>query len=345
MSAFDPSGPALHAGVFGLPMRPDEARVVLVPVPWEATVSYGTGTADGPAAILRASRQVDLLDRETGRPYRDGIAMLPIPGDVRGWSDEARAKALPVIEAGGPGGDPSLRRAADEVDQLCERMNAWVHGEVRRWLEQGRLVGVVGGDHSVPFGAIRAVAEKHPGLGVLHFDAHADLRRAYEGLKWSHASIMYNVLHELPHVARLVQVGVRDFGEDEDALIRDQPERVRTYFDADLRAKLFDGENWHRLALRIAADLPREVFVSFDIDGLDPALCPHTGTPVLGGLSFPEATAVFRALVETGRRIVGFDLVEVAPDPDGRSEWDGNVGARVLYKEIGYALISQRGDA
>jgi agmatinase len=342
MDSFDPSGPAMHDGIFGLPTTLDESRVVLVPVPWEATVSYGSGTADGPAAILKASRQVDLLDRETGRPYRDGIAMLPIPQDVRAWSDEARTKALPVIEAGGPGDDPALRRAAEEVNALCERMNAWVYDQVRRWLDRDRLVGVVGGDHSVPFGAIRAVAEKHPGLGVLHFDAHADLRQAYEGLKWSHASIMYNVLHELPQVARLVQVGVRDFGEDEEALMRDQPDRVRTYFDPDLRTKLFDGESWHRLALRMAADLPRDVFVSFDIDGLDPALCPHTGTPVLGGLSFPEATAVFRALVETGRRIVGFDLVEVAPDPDGRSEWDGNVGARVLYKEIGYALISQR---
>jgi agmatinase len=341
--AFDPSGPAMHAGIYGLPSTPGDARVVLVPVPWEATVSYGAGAAEGPAAILAASRQVDLLDRETGRPYRDGIAMLAIPDEVRGWSGEARAKALPVIEAGGPGDDPALRRAAAEVDALCERMNEWVHAQASQWLGRGRLVGVVGGDHSVPFGAIRAVAERHPGLGVLHFDAHADLRAAYEGLRWSHASIMYNVLQELPQVARVVQVGVRDFGEDEDAFIREHPDRVRTYFDADLRAKLFDGESWHRLALRMAADLPRDVFVSFDIDGLDPALCPHTGTPVLGGLSFPEATAVLRALVETGRRIVGFDLVEVAPDPDRRSEWDGNVGARVLYKEIGYALMSQRG--
>lgn len=342
MDGFDPSGPAMHDGIFGLPSTPEQARVVLVPVPWEATVSYGAGAADGPAAILKASRQVDLLDRETGKPYRDGIAMLPISREVRAWSDEARQKALPLIEAGGPGDDPALRRAAEEVNALGERLNQWVYDQVRHWLERDRLVGVVGGDHSVPFGAIRAVAERHPGLGVLHFDAHADLRRAYEGLRWSHASIMYNVLHELPGVARIVQVGVRDFGEDEDALIRENPERLRTYFDADLRTKLFDGENWHRLALRMAADLPHEVFVSFDIDGLDPALCPHTGTPVLGGLSFPEAATVFRALVETGRRIVGFDLVEVAPGPDGRSEWDGNVGARVLYKEIGYALMSQR---
>jgi agmatinase len=83
------------------------------------------------------------------------------------------------------------------------------------------------------------------------------------------------------------------------------------------------------------------VYVSFDIDGLDPALCPHTGTPVVGGLSFPEASGLLRTLVESGRRIVGFDLNEVAPDPEDRSEWDGNVGARVLYKEIGFALRSQ----
>ena len=109
----------------------------------------------------------------------------------------------------------------------------------------------------------------------------------------------------------------------------------------DLRRGLFDGESWGRLAGRIAADLPQEVYVSFDIDGLDPSLCPHTGTPVVGGLSFPEAVALLRTVAESGRRIVGFDLNEVAPDPTGRSEWDGNVGARLLYKEIGFALMSQ----
>ncbi|HEY7410089.1 MAG TPA: agmatinase family protein [Vicinamibacteria bacterium] len=339
LAGFDPSSAAVGGGIYGLPFRPEDARVVLVPVPWEATVSYGAGTADGPAAILRASRQVDLLDRETGRPYEAGIAMLPIPADVRAWSDEARALAAPVIASGGPGDDPALREAARAVDALGERMNSWVHDQARHWLGQGKLVGVVGGDHSVPLGAIRAAAERHPGLGVLHFDAHADLREAYEGFRYSHASIMYNVL-QLGGVGRLVQVGVRDFGLDEDALIRAEPERVRTFFDPDLRRRLFDGESWNALAARMVAELPHDVFVSFDIDGLDPALCPHTGTPVLGGLSFAEACAVLRTVAESGRRIVGFDLNEVAPDPGG-SEWDGNVGARVLYKEIGFALLSQ----
>lgn len=338
---FDPSAASGHDGLYGLPSTPEEAAVVIVPVPWEATVSYGAGTADGPAAILEASRQVDLLDRETGRPYQAGIAMLPISPEVRAWSDHARQVALPVIQAGGPGEDDARRRAVAEVDALGHRLNEWVYGQVNGLLQAGKLAGVVGGDHSAPFGAIRAVAERHPGLGVLHLDAHADLRRAYEGFRWSHASIMSNVLALLPGVARLVQVGVRDYSDEEDAFIRENPDRVTTYFDPDLRRGLFEGESWARIALRIVASLPREVYVSFDIDGLDPALCPHTGTPVLGGLSFPEATALLRLVVESGRRIVGFDLSEVAPGPGG-GEWDGNVGARVLYKLIGFALMSRR---
>jgi agmatinase len=340
--SFDPSSAARHGGIYGLPHTPDAARVVLVPVPWEATVSYGTGTSDGPAAILAASRQVDLLDRETGRPYEAGIAMLEIPAEVRRWSDEARAEAAPVIEAGGPGGDPALEKAAAAVDALGDRMNGWVYDQVKRRLEEGKLVGVVGGDHSVPFGAIQAAAERHPGLGVLHVDAHADLRRAYEGFRWSHASIMWNVL-QLPGVARIVQVGIRDYSEEEDETIRSHPDRIRTHFDPDLRRSLFDGESFSRLAGRVVADLPRQVYLSFDIDGLDPVLCPHTGTPVPGGLSFAEVSALLRTVVDSGRRIVGFDLDEVTPDPQGRSEWDGNVGARLLYKEIGFALLSQHG--
>lgn len=342
MLDFDPNAAAVGGGVYGLPFTPEESRVVLLPVPWEATVSYGGGTAGAPLAILDASRQVDPLDREVGRPWQAGIAMLPISEDLRAWSDEARRLAQPVIAAGGPGGDPELRLAAETVNALSERMNAWVLEHSRRWLAAGKLVGLVGGDHSTPLGLIRAVAERHPGFGILHVDAHADLREAYEGFRFSHASIMNNVVRDVPGLQRLVQVGVRDYCDEEDQLIRDNPALLRTFFDADLKREQQDGEPWSRLCGRVVAELPREVYVSFDVDGLDPSLCPHTGTPVAGGLSFAEATALLRRLVESGRRIVGFDLNEVAPDPEGRSEWDANVAARLLYKLIGFALLSQR---
>jgi len=340
MNGFDPNAAAdPSAGVFGLPHRPEDAGVVLVPVPWEATTSYRPGTARGPSAILAASHQVDLFDVETGAPYRAGIAMLDEADEVRAWNAEARALAEQVIAVGGEiGDDPALRDALARVNARSEQVNAWVERSSETWLEAGKLVGVVGGEHSVPFGLIAALARRHPGLGVLHLDAHADLRNAYEGFAWSHASIMHNVLARLPGVGRLVQVGIRDLCEAEVELIDAAKGRVVTWFDAALAARRFGGESWASLCEAIVRDLPSQVYVSFDVDGLDPALCPHTGTPVPGGLSFAEASFLVGAVARSGRRIVGFDLNEVAPGPD---EWDANVGARMLYKLIGWSLISR----
>jgi agmatinase len=339
---FDPDAAALEgSGIYGLPHAPEESAVVLVPVPWDATTSYRPGTAGGPAAILEASRQVDLFDVETGRPYEGGIAMLPVSDEVRRWNAEARAAAEPIIAAGGRLDGREAEEGLALVNALGERLNGWVRAEVERWLAAGKIVGVVGGDHSVPFGAIAALRARHPELGVLHVDAHADLRQAYEGFTWSHASIMFNVVEKLD-VAQLVQVGIRDLGAAEHARIEGSGGRIVTFFDAELKERRFRGETWAAECERIVAALPDEVWVSFDIDGLDPTLCPHTGTPVPGGLSFAEANALIAAVARSGRRIVGFDLNEVAPGPDG-DEWDANVGARLLYKLIGWTLVSRRG--
>lgn len=333
---FDPNAAALpDSGVFGLPFTPEEAKVVLVPVPFEATTSYGGGTADGPAAILEASKQVDLFDLDTGKPYEAGIAMLGEPAHVRAWNDEAKAAAAPIIESAGVDADAA---ALAKVNGFSEKMNEWVYATTKQWLERGKIVGVVGGDHSTPFGAIKAYAEKYPSLGVLHLDAHADLRDAYEGFTWSHASIMFNVLKHTG-VKKLVQVGIRDFGEAEYELIRDSNGRVHTFFDARLSRARLDGMPWREQVDAIVAELPQHVYLSWDIDGLEPTLCPHTGTPVPGGLSFAQAAALLEGLVRAGKKIVGFDLNEVAPGSD--DEWDGNVGARLLYKMIGWTLVSQ----
>lgn len=341
MNAFDPDAPLTQGGIYGLPHTPDEAEVVLIPVPWEATVSYGSGAAGAPEAIHRASFQLDLLDRETGRPYERGIALAPVDPVIPRANAEAKALAAPVIAAGGAGEDRALLEKTARVNALSEAVNASVGASARRWLDRGKLVGVVGGDHSSPFGLIQVLAERHPGLGILHLDAHADLREAYEGFTGSHASIMHNVVTRLEGVARLVQVGVRDHAAGEAALIEGSGGRIRTHFESDLRAALFAGRTWDEMVREIVDPLPETVYLSFDIDGLDPTLCPHTGTPVPGGLSFAEAVHLVRGVVVSGRRIVGFDLCEVVPDPAGQSEWDANVGARLLYKMIGYALMTR----
>lgn len=338
---FDPNAAAAAgSGIFGLPEDPSGARLVYLPVPWEVTTSYRGGTAAGPAAILEASRQVDLFDHEVERPYQAGLYFQPADPRIAEWNGELRPLAERVIAVGGAiGDDPVLRDALSRVNQGCSRLNELVHASTDAILAGGRIPGLVGGDHSTPFGAIAAAAGRHPGLGILQFDAHMDLRLAYEGFTWSHASIMRNVLDRVPGVARLVQVGIRDFCEEEVECAARAAGRVEVFYDTDLARRQYAGEPWGAIVPGIVAALPRDVWISFDIDALDPRLCPHTGTPVPGGLDFNQAAFLVAAVVRSGRRIVGFDLNEVAPGPDG--EWDANVGARLLYKLSAWALVSR----
>lgn len=340
---FDPNAAAsAESGIFGLPTSESEAALVLIPVSWEATTSYGGGTSDGPAAILEASKQVDLFDGDVLKPYEPGIFMQEDSSEIPGWNKKARSLAQEIIAVGGEiEGNPQLEASLKAVNEYSARVNDTVASQTRKLLNQGKLVGVVGGDHSVPFGALQAMAEKHPSFGILHFDAHLDLRVAYEGFAWSHASIMYNVLQKIPAVTQLVQVGIRDYCEQEWNYTIEQGQRVRVFTDRDCARRKFQGETWAKIAQDIVAKLPNEVWVSFDIDGLDPRFCPNTGTPVPGGLDFQEANYVLGELVRSGRKIIGFDLNEVAPSSDESDEWDANVGARLLYKLCAWTFASQ----
>lgn len=342
--AFDPNAPSQPgSGIFGLPHAENDALVVLVPVPWEATTSYGGGAAEGPRAILEASRQVDLFDLDVDRPYQHGIHMLPIPEELGAWNEEGKAEAAKVIEQGGAGDDPALAEALERVNALSDKVNVHVEREVARLLGAKKVVGVIGGDHSVPYGALRAVASaSKERFGVLHFDAHSDTRRAYEGFRHSHASIMFNVLEDIPAVEKLVQVGIRDVCEEEVGYCESLGDRVAVFHDRQIARRKMAGEAFANLASEIVAQLPNRVWVSFDIDGLDPRYCPHTGTPVPGGLELAEAIFILREVVRSGKKIIGFDLNEVAPNlADESDEWDGNVGARLLYKLVAFTLASQ----
>ncbi|MDX2114003.1 MAG: arginase family protein [Planctomycetota bacterium] len=341
---FDPDAAAkLGSGIFGLPHTRAESRIVLFPVPFDATTSYGGGASGGPAAILRASAQVDLLDHQFGAVYQQGIFMEEAPPWLSALSRTARELAAPVIARGGAeAGDQADAAIVAEVNAASERMNAHVYERTAAILAEGKVPGLVGGDHSTPLGCIRAAAEhvaRHApeGLGVLHVDAHMDLREAFEGFACSHASIMWNVLARVPGVTRLVQVGIRDYGANERAVAEKSGGRVRTHYDFDWFTRLSRGERLEDLCREAVEPLPRNVYVSFDIDALDPCLCPRTGTPVPGGLSFNAAATLLGVLRESGRTVVAFDLNEVGADPQGEDEWDANVGARMLYKLCGCA--------
>jgi len=332
MTAFDPDAAAqTDSGIFGLTSGRAEALVQLVPVPFAATVSYGAGAEKGPDAILAASHQVDLYDWHFGRIYEAGIHLHDADPAVVRAHDAARE----AVRACQDGVDDQARAAlVGTVDAAGALVNDSLRERVEPLLDEGRVVGVLGGDHSVPFAAIAAASERQS-LGVLHFDAHADLRVAYEGFRWSHASIMHNVLAACPGVTRLVQLGVRDYSEGELLAIDQAGGRVITHFDADWQTRRFAGVAFDALVDEALRGLPERVWVSLDIDGLDPSLCPNTGTPVPGGLAFAEVVHVLSRLAASGRQVVGFDLVEVAP---GSGEWDANVGARLLYKLCGAAV-------
>lgn len=330
---FDPSGAAsANSGIFGLPHSAEQARVLVLPLPFDATTSYRAGAANGPQCVLEASHQIDLFDLLFGRPYEAGIHMLPPDSRIAEWNARARREVESLRD-----GDAG---SVATVDELGARLNELAREATLRALDAGKLPVALGGDHATAFGPIAACAERHHGLGVLQFDAHADLRVAYEGFRWSHASVSHNVLQETD-VARLVQVGVRDLCEEEFDAIRASEGRVHTLFDTDWTRARNSGADLRPLVRDTLAKLPDEVYVTFDVDGLDPTLCPNTGTPVPGGLDWHGAMLWLEELAASGKRIVGLDLNEVNPGPSEAPDGvDAIVGARLLYRLIGTALAS-----
>ncbi|MFN3343651.1 MAG: agmatinase family protein [Flavobacteriales bacterium] len=333
IASFDPDGVGQNNGnLFGLPFSYEHSRVAILPVPWDVTVSYNEGSANGPAAILEASPQLDFYDPDDSEAWKIGFHLLPISREWRQLSEQFRVKSVEYISFLENGGavenDSAMLEVLNEVNEACKVLHQRVKERALDLMKEGKMVALLGGDHSTPLGLIQALSEKHSDFGILHIDAHLDLRRAYEGFTYSHASIMYNVL-QLPQVERLVSVGIRDYCRQEAELANDSERRVRVYYDADMKKDLYEGVTWQAICEDIVAHLPQEVYVSVDIDGLDPKLCPNTGTPVPGGLEFEQVVYLLRTLVGSGRKIIGFDLNEVSP---GDNDWDANVGARMLWK-------------
>jgi agmatinase len=319
--------------IFGLPTTLENSALVILPVPWEVTVSYAAGTARSGDHVFKAALQVDLFDADYPNQWRHGYYMLPVDKKILLKSDYLRKEAELYIHyiSGGDAIEKNdfICKTLKEINEGSQLLNQWVYEQTTQLLNQNKLVGLLGGDHSTPLGYFKALSERYPNFGILQIDAHADLRKAYEDFKYSHASIMYNALEEVPQIAKLVQVGIRDYCDEEYDYILNSNSRVVTYFDKQIKERQYEGDTWQAIVQEIVTHLPQNVFISFDIDGLDPKLCPNTGTPVMGGFETEQIFYLFKVVVQSGRKIIGFDLNEIGVS---ENEWDENVAARVLYK-------------
>jgi agmatinase len=334
LTNFDPNSIANpNNNIFGLPFTEDDARLVILPVPWEVTVSFGSGTARSSEQIMRASLQVDLYDPDVPQGWQQGFFLREPDRKILLKSDYLRKEAELYIDYISKGDivddNQFMRKTLKEVNEGSYFLNNWVYQQTRAILEKEKLVALLGGDHSTPLGFMKAIGEKHEDFGILQIDAHCDLREAYEGFVYSHASIMFNALKEIPQIQKLIQVGIRDYSMGEHEFISQHADRIRTYYDREIRERQFEGESFRQIVDEIISQLPEKVYISFDIDGLDPKLCPNTGTPVQGGFETEQVFYLFKKILKAGKQIIGFDLSEVSTSENG---WDANVGARVLFK-------------
>lgn len=276
----------------------DTAAIAIVSAPYEHTVSYGGGTADGPRALLDASAYVEFYDDEFDRElcFDKGIATLrPLA-----FKKAANREALDLIAA-----------------------------QVSALLDMDKFVVTLGGEHSISTAPIEAHFKKYPEMSILHFDAHSDLRDSYEGSKYSHASFMARVAEFFP-TERITQVGIRAQCKEEAEFIREKG--IKTFYASAIRRGIH-GTNWQESVVSTLGD---EVYITFDVDYFDPAIMPATGTPEPDGFLYSETLDIFRLMHSAGKQIVGFDIVELAPMKN--LPHPNLTTARLLYKMLNFAF-------
>lgn len=249
------------------------SRVAILPVPFEQTVSYGKGTARGPAAILKASAYVEFYDEETGRDVMEDTGLA----------------TLPPLTTGGRKGEAALRRIRDRASSV---------------IRSGRFLFALGGEHTITQALVRAHHDRWPDLSIVQIDAHSDLRESYQGSRWSHACVMARIC-EFVDPRKIVQVGIRAQCREEADFIRKNG--ISTFYAHRLR----EGRPGAWMD-RAVSRLSKHVYVTFDVDGLDPAVMPATGTPEPNGLGWDE-TMRFLKQLGARRTVVGCDVVEFAP--------------------------------
>ena len=279
----------------------DNSEIVIISAPYEHTTSYGGGTKAGPEAILSASAYVEFYDDEFERElcFDKGIAAL-LPID---FGDSVDVEALNILG----------KTVADVIND-------------------GKFAVTLGGEHTISTAPIKAHFEKYPGMSVLHFDAHSDLRDEYEGSKYSHASFMARVTEFFP-TGKVTQVGIRAQCKEEAEFIKSN--NINTFYASAIRRGVY-GNDWQQ---KVVDTLTEEVYVTFDVDYFDPAIMPATGTPEPDGFLYSETLDIFRRLNAAGKEIIGFDVVELAPIEG--LEHPNLTTARLVYKLLNFAFYNR----
>ncbi len=327
---FDANGLAVIDELFGLPFDEEQSEVIVFPVTWGATVSYGDGTEYAPFDIREASKQVDLYHPKYPNGWQKGFFMLEPEEELIVLSNETREEVEDYLNflVNDEADDDEALELLKSINDSCAHMIDFVESNTSEYLDKGKKVILLGGDHSTPLGYLKALAARNSDFGVLQIDAHADLRNAYEGFIYSHASIAYNFM-KMPQIKKLVQVGIRDYCKEELDYAQSR-EDIKIFFDRDLKRESYEGKTWSEQCREIIAELPQKVYVSIDIDGLDPKLCPTTGTPVPGGFELEQVFFLLEMLKDSGKEIIGMDLNEVGSSEDV-DDYDANVGSRLLF--------------
>lgn len=340
---FDPNTITPDNGnYFGIALEPERAALVLLSAPWDATASLRSGSSYAPDAVIEASRYVDFYEPLAPNTWRKGIATAPIDYSIQDLSHRLRSDAEGVIKLHDELGISVLdnlmyERRLRRVNEGSAEMNLNLFKQVTRWLKQDKIVGVVGGDQSVTYSTVRALGHKYEKLGVVHIDSKCDMHESYQGFDFSHASTMYNILRDVPQVEKLVAVGVQEFSPIEwERATNDS--RVSLYTAQDIWSRQFEGDTWANIVRSIINELPNDVYLSLDIDGLENECSPNRGHLTAGGLGFHRVVYLMERIVASGRRIVGFDITEVVPSIENKAEM--RVVARLLFKMCSIALKS-----
>ena len=338
---FDPNGIGQKGKLFGLPFTPESSEIIVIPVPWDVTASFKDGASLGPKAVLSVSSQMDLFMDRISDAWKLGICMLPIDDEWISKNNQARKFAVEYIRfLEGEKielTDEYIDIILQNINVLSGKINKWVYNKSKELLDEGKIPVVLGGDHSSPYGLMKAVSHHYKEFGVLQIDAHADLRPSYQGFRYSHASIMYNLLG-LDNVSKLIQVGIRDYCEREHTMMKNDS-RIVTFFDANLASERFEGMTWQEQANKVVNELPENIYITVDVDGLDHINSLNTGTPVPGGLSYNQLIYLFECIMDSGKKILSFDICEISGE---NGKWDAIVGSRILYYLANITAVTQK---